>query len=462
MSRAILLAVVSLCFAPATRAAPLAGQIADRSTLIAALDSAARAHDALANVAGISVAVIRGADTLLLKGYGDADLEWDVPTPADASASYEIGSVTKQFTAAAILLLVEEGKLDLDEDFTKYLPAFDRRGHQVPLRRLLDHTSGIKGYTEMPVFGEISTKALPRDTLVSLVEAEPFEFEPGTAQIYNNSAYFLLGLIIEKVSGESYADFVRKRLFEPAGMTSSYYCSESAVRDYKAHGYDGSPQGLVHKRPLDHTWPYAAGSLCSTAPDLIRWNRALHGGRLLKPESYRAMTTPVPLLDGTPLEYAMGLAITRRGEHRVIAHGGGINGYLSDVTYLPDNELLIVVLQNSTGPQGPGGLTTTFANLILGPVPEPQPVPYTGALDALVGEYAGPARGRHVHMSVRRDADQLVFATPGQSQDVRPVHTGDGVWVNRGTRYRFVIASDKAIELRMAQGAGRFVLRRIR
>ena len=198
-ARTVVPTLALLAFIPTA----LDAQIHDRGGLVAALDSAARAHVEHAMVAGVSVAVVRGGDTLLERGYGYADLEWGIETPQDASASYEIGSITKQFTAAAIMQLVEEGKLDLDADFTDYLTDFDAQGHVVPLRRLLDHTSEIKGYTEMPGFGDLSKQDLPRDTLVSLVEAEPFEFEPGTAQIYNNSAFFFLGLIIERVSGES-------------------------------------------------------------------------------------------------------------------------------------------------------------------------------------------------------------------------------------------------------------------
>lgn len=436
-------------------------QVRDRATLVAALDSVARAHAADERVAGVSVAVVRRADTLLMRGYGYADLEWMVPTPADASASYEIGSITKQFTAVAVLQLVEQGKLDLDADFTTYLPTFDAGGHVVPLRRLLDHTSGIKGYTEMPVFGELAAKKLPRDTLVSLVEAEPFEFEPGTAQIYNNSAYFLLGLIIEKVSGEPYEQYVRTHVFEPVGMAASYYCSENVVRANRAHGYDGSPDGLRRKGYLDHTWPYAAGSLCSTAGDLVRWNQALHGGKVLSAPSYEALTTPQPLLDGTSLDYAMGLGVGDRAGMRVIAHGGGINGFLSDGRYFPDEGLVIVVLQNSTGPRGPGALSNAFTDLILGPVPEPEAVPFRGDLDALVGEYAGPTRGAHAHMTVSRDGDQLVFTRRGRDEGQRPVHVGEGVWQAGGTRMWFEMAGSRVLSLRIASGAGRYQLRRV-
>lgn len=457
--RTVLLAALFGAFPPS----PASAQVEDRDRLVEALDSAARAFVAAESVPGVSVAVIRGADTLLLRGYGSVDLEWDVPTPADASAVYEIGSVTKQFTAAALLTLVEEGAVELDADLTEYLPDFDTGGHAVSIRRLLDHTSGIKGYTEMPVFwSEIAAKELPRDSLAALIAAEPFEFEPGTAQIYNNSAYFLLGLVLEKVTGQPYEDVVRERLFEPAGMTSSSYCSESDVQPRKAHGYDMDSEELVHKAYLDHLWPYAAGSLCSTVRDLVRWNRALHGGRILAPESYESMTTPVPLVDGTALDYAMGLSVGGGPESPNYYHGGGINGFLSYASYHTGEDVVLVVLQNAAAPPGPGALAETFTDLLWGPDEVPEPVAYSGELDRLVGEYAGPARGRHLHMTVARDGDELVFTAAGASEGVRPVHVGEGVWRSGGTRFWFEEGGERARELMMAQGAGRYPLVRVR
>jgi CubicO group peptidase (beta-lactamase class C family) len=454
---AAVVALVAAC-SPASSSA---GQEPGRDALRASLDSAARAYVEHEMVAGVSVAVVRGEDTLLSHGYGYADLEWDVPTPEDASASYEIGSVTKQFTAAAVLKLIEEGTLDLDADVTEYLPDFDTQGRAVPVRRLLDHTSGIKGYTEMPAFGDLAMRDLPRDTLVSLVEAEPFEFEPGTALIYNNSAYFLLGLIIEKVSGQSYEEYVQEHLFDALGMESSYYCSEDAVRDDRAHGYDGSPDGLVRKGYLDHLWPYAAGSLCSTTGDLVRWNRALHGGEALSRESYAALTTPSPLEDGTPIRYAMGLGVDDRGGRRVIAHGGGINGFLSDGRYYPDEDLIIVVLQNSTGPQGPGDLGAALADLVLGPLPGPEASPYDGELDELVGTYRGPARGRSLTMTVTRRGNDLVFTPEGSEEVSEPVHIGDMTWEDGRTQFHFLREGGRVTQLRVDQISGHYVLLRV-
>jgi D-alanyl-D-alanine carboxypeptidase len=339
-------------------ASPGVAQAPDRARLVATLDSLARAHVADTLVAGAAVAVVHRGDTLLLKGYGMADLEWDVPMADDAV--FEIGSMTKQFTAAAVLQLVEQGKLELDADLTTYLPDYDTQGRRIQLRRLLDHTSGIKGYTEMPVFGEIMMRDLPRDSLVAKFEAAPFDFEPGTAQIYNNSAYFLLGLIIEKVSGEPYEEYVEKHLFEPLGMARSCYCDESAVVARRAHGYDQGRQGLLLKAYLDHQWPYAAGSLCSTAGDLVRWNQALHGGKVMSAASYADMTTPDPLADGTPIRYGMGLMVFDDNGRRALTHGGGINGFLSDGWYYPDEDLVVVVLQNSASQRAPTQLARSL------------------------------------------------------------------------------------------------------
>jgi len=456
---AVGLLVVLLQSAGATTAS---AQIADRAQLVAALDSAARAHVDLPNMAGVSVAVVRGGDTLLMRGYGMVDLEWHVPTPTDGSASYEIGSITKQFTAAAIMQLVEGGKLDLDADFTTYLPEFDAKGRHVPLRRLLDHTSGIKGYTEMPVFGEISVRKLPRDSLVTLVEDEPFEFEPGTAQIYNNSAYFLLGLIIEKVSGQEYEEYVADHLFGPVGMTSSYYCSENAIREKRAHGYDAGPDGLVRKAYLDHTWPFAAGSLCSTVGDMVAWNEALHGGRVVSDASYGAMTTPRPLEDGTPIRYAMGLGVETRGGRHVIAHGGGINGFLSDGRYYPDERLVVIVLQNTAGPPGPGTLGQAIVDLVLGPLPETVATPFTGDPDELLGTYVGPSRGREMRMVVSRAGNDLVFTPEGAPPQaaMRPKHVDGLTWEQGGTRIWFVREDGRITQLRVDQGGGHYVLKR--
>src|SRR5262249_10938253 len=211
----------------------------------------------------------------------------------------------------------------------------------------------------------------PRETLVEMFGGKPLDFAPGEAEVYNNSAYFLLGLIIEKASGQSYADFVKANLFDRVGMPGSYYCSESAVHRHHAHGYDTDNGTLVLKGFISHVWPYSAGSLCSTAADLTAWLTALHGGRGLREDSYRAMTTPAVLADGTRLRYGFGVGLADIGGRRAVAHGGGINGFLSEAEYFPDSGLSIVVLLNTAGPINPGDLARDIADVVLGKTMEP-------------------------------------------------------------------------------------------
>jgi len=435
-------------------------QQADRARVVAVLDSLARAHAADSLVAGVAVAVVLRGDTLLLGGYGLADLEWEVPMATDAV--FEIGSVTKQFTAAAVLRLVEEGKLDLEADLTTYLPDYDTQGRRIPLRRLLDHTSGIKGYTEMPVFGEYMVRSLPRDSLVARFEAVPLEFEPGTVLIYNNSAYFLLGLIVEKVSGEPYEEYVERRLFQPLGMSRSSYCDQDAVVTRRAHGYDQGPGGLQQKRYLDHTWPYAAGSLCSTAGDLVRWNQALHGGEVLSAASYQDMTTPDPLVDGTPVRYAMGLMVFDDNGRRAITHGGGINGFLSDAWYYLDEDLTVVVLQNSAGRRGPGQLARGLVEAVIGKGEEPVAGTFTGDLSALVGTYRGPARGQEWTAEVSVVDSALAIRRTGQREPFKPQYV-DGLRWRVGNAFWWFETGPggKATVLRSDAGGGHYVLKRV-
>jgi CubicO group peptidase (beta-lactamase class C family) len=452
--------ICSLLLLPLLSALPLCAQDLDRGAVVRAIDAIMNEPIEAGQIAGASVAVVQGTDTILLKAYGFADLEFHVPTPE--RAIYEIGSVTKQFTAVAILQLVAEGSLDLDAVFTEYLPDYPADGHGITVRRLLDHTSGIRGYTEMPGFGAIATRDLPRDSLVVLFSAAPLDFPPGEALIYNNSAYFLLGVIVEAVSGESYEEYVRSHLFEPVGMPDSRYCSENAIVERRAHGYDARPDGLVRKGFIDHTWPYAAGSLCSTAWDLVAWNQALYGdgtgGRLLGVQGYNELITPGTLSDGTPLRYAKGLSVYESGGRRVIGHGGGIPGFLSQVTYYPEEDLSVIVLLNTAGPTGPGVLANEIANKVLGEPADPQAVTYSGSVVSLMGTYRGAGRGSELVVTIDSDSDGLRVAFgDGEPASLRYLN---GLTFGRGnTRFTFVMESGVVDRLQVDQMSGLYVLK---
>jgi D-alanyl-D-alanine carboxypeptidase len=339
-----------------------AAQTRDPAKIAAAVD--ARVANALRGglVAGMSVAMMLGSDTLLYRTYGRADLELDVPTPD--RAVYEIASVTKQFTAAAILILQEQGKLSLDDELTKFLPNYPTQGHRVTLRHLLTHTSGIRGFhTYHPEFKAIVAQSLPRDSLVAIYARKPFDFAPGSKELYNNTAYVLLGQVVEKVSGMSYESFVKQHLFDRAGMRDSGYCSNPEIAPRRVRGYNSENRVLQPLVYMDHRWGF---SLCSTAGDLVAWTQALHSGKILGPAAYEEMIAPGILNDGTKLSYAKGLQFLSLAGHRAIAHGGALPGFSAAVAYLPDDSVTIVVLMNSRGDFSPYDVARTLVRTVLG------------------------------------------------------------------------------------------------
>lgn len=424
------------------------------------VDSIAAQHVG-SGIAGLSVGVTRGDEVLLKKSYGFASLPWQVAMPMDAV--HEIGSVTKQFTTAAVLQLYGQGKLDLDADLTVYLPGFDTQGRQITVRRLMDHTSGIKGFTEMPQFGEISQRKLPRDSLLRLIEQQPYEFEPGEAMIYNNSAYFLLGLIIETVSGQSYAQYVQENLFDVAGMPDSSYCSNETIVRNRAEGYQYTPDGFALARYHDHTWPYAAGSLCSTVSDLLRWNQALHHGEILAPDLYALLITPAPLNDGTAVRYAMGLVHYQHPTGRVIEHGGGIDGFLSHSRYYPDEDVTVVVLQNTGGPPGPAAIADQIGAALFGTRELIQPQPLPDDLSAYTGTFRGPARGAVFTVTTAVADGQLTFVLQ-VGDNGRPAEPlafiGNDTFARGDSRYLFDTRNGEPI-LRIDSPASHYVLRAV-
>lgn len=336
----------------ATAAAAHAQDRSDRA-LVSYVDSVANAAIAQHRTPGVSVMIVKHGKTVLAKGYGYADLENDVPaTPATV---YRIGSITKQFTAAGIMRLMEQGKLSLDDTLQKFLPNFPAQGNHVTIRHLLNHTSGIKSYTSLPRWQKVMRIDLVPDSLVALFENEPFDFKPGDRWLYDNSGYFLLGMIIEKVSGKPYAQYVQDEFFTPLGLEGTVYCDEAPLIKHRARGYVPKPNGqFENAAPLSMTQPYAAGSLCSTVADLATWTAALSSGKVVSAASYKQMTTPLTLNDGKPLNYGFGLGVGKLRGHRQISHNGGINGFVSELHHYVDDSVITVVLTNvesATAPQ---------------------------------------------------------------------------------------------------------------
>lgn len=317
----------------------------DRAQLEARVDALAAEYLAKPGGVGLSVAVARKGEVVLAKGYGLADVEFDVK--ADADTLFRIGSITKQFTSAALMRLVERGKLSLDDDLSKYVPSFPLQGKHVTLRQLLTHTSGIPSYTDI---GEEWTKKWPlelsHDELLALVKDKPFDFEPGTKWAYDNTGYYLLGMVLESVAGKPYPEVLKEELFEPLKLARTRYDSNVDVIKNRAQGYAMDRSGVVNDQPLGTSQPGAAGALISTARELVLWQMALTSGRVVKPESFALMTTPTVLPDGKDTHYGFGLAIDDLDGRARVQHGGGIFGFNSMLMWLREADVHVAVISN--------------------------------------------------------------------------------------------------------------------
>lgn len=334
-----------------------------RSALLGRVDSVVSAHMARHQNVGVSIGIEYRGELLVARGYGAADLESSAP--ATAETVYRIGSVTKQFTAALILQLVEQGKIRLDDEITRFLPDYPTQGRRMTIRHLLTHSSGIRSYTALgPRYATLSRLDLTEDQLIAEFANQPFDFEPGAQYRYNNSGYFLLGVIAGKVTGTPYPILVEQALIAPQGLGSSSYCHNSRLIPKRAHGYAIDQGAVVNDRPISMNIPAGAGSLCSNVLDLLAWQRALDGGRVLGPQWLTAMRTG-HLKSGASGEYGYGVSIGALQGHRQVAHSGGINGFSAWLANYPDDRLTVVVLTNTANGQA-SGLGAALARLVLG------------------------------------------------------------------------------------------------
>ena len=284
---------------------------------------------------------------LIKKGYGMANMEWNIAnTP---TTKFRLGSITKQFTAMLIMQLVEQGKLKLDGKVTEYLPDYPKAtGAKVTIHHLLTHTSGIPSYTDFPGFFEtMSRDPYTPDAFVKKFSGLPLEFEPGSKFSYDNSGYFLLGAIIEKITGKPYADVLQENIFTPLGMKDTGYDLASPVIAKRASGYEKRSGGYVNAPYLDMTIPYAAGSMYSTVEDLYRWDQALYTDKLLSDSAKETLFTP--FRD----HYAYGWEVANvtigqlKDSVQLVEHGGGINGFNTLISRIPADKRLVLLLNNT-------------------------------------------------------------------------------------------------------------------
>jgi len=297
---------------------------------------------------GVAVAVVRYGEVIHRNGYGLANLEWNCAIAPDTV--FRLASITKPFTAAAILLLEKQGKLKVDDPITEYLPDYPTQGRTISIAHLLTHTSGIKSYTGLEDFFEkYGRNDLSHEELIALFKDVPLEFEPGERFNYCNSGYYLLGVIIEKLSAMSYGEFVREHIFKPLEMEHSYYMDNEAIIPHRASGYRKTDQGYQHAAYISMKPPYAAGSLGSTIEDLVRWDAALREERLLDKDTQERMYTPTKLTNGETSEYGFGWGISNYHGHKLVSHSGGIHGFSTFLARFLDDATTVIVLVNQEG-----------------------------------------------------------------------------------------------------------------
>jgi D-alanyl-D-alanine carboxypeptidase len=302
---------------------------------------------AAGNYPSITVLIDQGGQTIYASSKGMADIEQD--RPAQADSAYAIGSITKSFTALATLQLVEAGKIDLQQPVRTYLPDFQGPAGDVAVQHLLDHTSGIPNYTnDIPgLHAKLDRTDFSREDMVGFFASLPLQFQPGEMFNYTNSGYYLLGLIIEKVSGLDYYDYLRQNVFEPLDMQRSYSGDSGDIIPGRVRGYDVGDNGLVNAAPWWYLVPFAAGSLVMTAEDVVKYRRGVFHSDAFSPRLREMLQTTHDMNDGTHNFYAQGgLILSDFNGHRKISHSGDIWGYAADHAYYPDADVTIVILSN--------------------------------------------------------------------------------------------------------------------
>ncbi len=422
--------LLTLAAPPARAAAP-----ASTSDLAAYADQAiAAAYPA--DQPGAAAIVVADGKVVLRKGYGMANLELGVPN--SPGMVFELGSVTKQFTAAAILLLQERGKLSVTDGIGKYLPDFPTHGQTITIENLLTHTSGIPSYTGLPEwYARVREDLKPAD-VIAMFKDKPLEFNPGERWAYDNSGFFLLGAIIEKVSGKSYEQFVEEEIFQKLGMTHSRYGHADELIPRRAAGYSKSDQGFRNADYISMSSPYAAGALMSTVDDLAIWDRALSGEALLRKASLDRMFTTAKLKSGVPVQYGYGMGVFDLAGRRVQMHGGDIPGFTTIVARVPEERLFIAILSNNEASDPrPDDVALRIAAKALGqPLEEIKTIP----LDPkALADYPGVYRfDEQTTRAIFQEGGKL-FAqrAGGQKQELAATAPDELVYADRMNRLHF-------------------------
>lgn len=355
-----------------------------------------------------SVLLAREGKPLFRKSYGPANAEWDIANTPDTK--FRLGSITKQFTSALVLQLVEQGKIKLDDSIRKYYTEAPAAWQPVTIHQLLSHQSGIPSYTDIPTFfAKLAGTARTPAEIIQLTQDKPLEFDPGTKFKYDNTGYILLGYVIEKVTGQSYESQLQKAILDPLGMKDTGFDHYTTVLRHRAEGYQDSGGKLTRSPFLDMSLPYAAGSLYSTVDDLLKWDQALYGTAVLREESKQKMWT------ANKSDYGYGWMIVKRHGEQAFEHGGGINGFNTMIIRIPDKKLLAVALANAntpaTGPIAAGLLGIALGKEVEAPKTHTRIPLKPEEMKAFEGVYALNASFK---LTIKSEGDHLSTQATGQ------------------------------------------------
>ncbi|MFN0203363.1 MAG: serine hydrolase domain-containing protein [Bacteroidia bacterium] len=296
------------------------------------------------NETGATALVARNGKIIFHKAFGMANLEYNIPMKVDNV--FRIGSITKPFTAIAILQLMEQGKLSLYDDITKFIVDYPTNGHKITIEHLLTHTSGIPDFPSMKGYEKIETLNMTPSELIDFFKNKPMEFAPGTKWSYSNSGYFLLGYIIEIVSGKTYPQYVEENFFKPLGMTNSLFGSDTKIVKNRAGAYVKDSTGFVNAPYLNMNQAYSSGAIQSTVEDLFLWYKAVHAFKLVKKESLDKAFSNHKLTNGTETDYGYGWILRDIQGSPTIGHSGSIDGFISQSIYLPREDVFVAVFSN--------------------------------------------------------------------------------------------------------------------
>src|SRR5262245_10926220 len=391
---------------------------------------------------GATVLVAQNGKVLFKQAYGYANLEHLVPVTVETK--FRIGSITKQFTAAAILRLQEQGKLSVHDPLSKFIPDYPRGG-EVTVHHLLTHTSGIHSYTSKPNFLETASTYVAPEDLIKSFKNDPYDFDPGKKWLYNNSGYFLLGYIIEKVSGQSYGDYLKREFFDPLGMKNTGVHHWSEILEHEAEGYAFESGRFRRAQNWDMSRAGGAGALYSTVDDLYLWNEAVFGGKVLGAESLKAAFTPVNtgIAELGPEEgYGYGWGIASVRGLKEVQHGGGLHGFLSHLKRLRDEQFTVVVLANSSPPPpnlDPGWLAQEIAQVYFYQKMDKKPTALSSVSESTLEAYVGKYDYGAAVLTVTREDGRLFAQLSGQPRfEIFPKSGNEFFWKVVDAKVQFV------------------------